>query len=133
MLPKTFTTMTRLTLVCLALSSFILLSCEDDFGKKTVTYTKATALYGDLDALRATPLNGHARDIVDPGKIFVYDNLILVGEEGHGIHVIDNTDPQNPSAVSFLSIPGNREFFISEGTLYAESMYDMLKIDISNI
>lgn len=112
---------------------FVFIACEDDFGSKTVTYTRATAVYGDLEALRATPLIGHAQEIEDPGKIFVYDDLILVGEEGVGIHVIDNSQPSAPVNVSFLAIPGNREFFIDEGYLYAESMYDMLKVDISNI
>ncbi|WP_258098756.1 hypothetical protein [Marinoscillum pacificum] len=125
--------MTRLTVVFFALVGIVAMSCEDDFGKKTVTYTKASAIYGDLDELRATPLVGLPREITDPGKIFVHDNLILVGEEGYGIHIIDNSDPQNPVPKSFLNIPGNREYFVSDGYLYAESIYDMLKVDISNV
>lgn len=125
--------MNRLVLPLLAIVASVSISCEGDFGKKTVSYTKATALYGDLDELRSTALAGHARDIVDAGKIFVYNDVILVGDEGYGIHVIDNSDPSNPTPLSFLNIPGNREYFVSEGMLYAESMYDMLKIDISNI
>ncbi|MEQ9304416.1 MAG: hypothetical protein RJQ14_10930, partial [Marinoscillum sp.] len=102
-------------------------------GSKTVTYTKAPAVYGDLEALRSVTLTGHARSIVDPGKIFVYNNLILVGEEGHGIHIIDNSDPGSPTPLSFINIPGNREYFVQDGFLYAESIYDMLKIDIHDI
>ncbi len=108
-------------------------SCANDFGKKTVTYTKGNAIYGDLAEFRATPLLAHARDISDPGKIFVYNDLILVGEEGFGIHILDNSDPNNPAPVSFLNIPGNKEYYVSDGILYAESMYDMLQIDVSNM
>lgn len=125
--------MTRLYLSSAIIGLMTLAACEGDFGTKTVTYTRATAIYGDLEELRATPLLGTAKAIVDPGKIFVYHDLLLVGEEGHGIHVIDNADPVNPVPLSFLNIPGNREFFISEDFLYAESLYDMLKIDVSNI
>lgn len=125
--------MTRLILSLLVISLFVFSSCEDDFGKKTVSYTKATAIYGDIETLRATPIAGNARVIEDAGKIFVYDDMILVGEEGHGIHVIDNSYPSNPIPVAFLNIPGNREYFVSDGVLYAESVYDMLKIDISNM
>ncbi|MEQ8471941.1 MAG: hypothetical protein RIC35_12190 [Marinoscillum sp.] len=125
--------MIRQTLLPLLAGIVILSSCNEDFGSKTVTYLKATAEYGDLEAMRSVSLTGHAREITDPGKIFVYNNVILVGEEGFGIHIIDNTDPANPAPLSFINIPGNREYFVLDGFLYAESVYDMLKIDIHDI
>ncbi|MEM9325793.1 MAG: hypothetical protein AAGA85_09060 [Bacteroidota bacterium] len=116
----------------LFLAALTLCAC-DDFGTATVTYTKGTAIYGDLEALRQTPLLGGAREITDAGKIYLGGDVLLIGEEGEGIHVVDNTDPENPVPRSFLTIPGNREFFVDGSTLYAESLYDMLKIDISNL
>ena len=109
-----------------------LLSCNKDFGSVEVTYKKATAIYGDIDAVRQTPLSDGPKSIENPGKIFVADHLILIGEEEKGIHVIDNTNPTSPQNVSFITIPNNREFFVKMPYLYAESQYDMLKIDISN-
>jgi len=73
-----------------------------------------------------------ARPIVNAGKIFVAENLLLIGEEGDGIHIVDNTDPKNPINLSFMNIPGNREFYVEGNDLYAESHYDLLKIDISD-
>jgi hypothetical protein len=124
--------MKKFILVFLALNVLILSSCTKDFGKVEVSYTKATAIYDDLDKIRATPLLEEAKTIINPGKIFVSEKLLLVGEEGKGIHIVDNTNPETPTTLSFLNIPGNREFFIHEQTLYAESYYDMLKIDLSD-
>lgn len=117
-----------LPILCVAL-----VSCNDDFGTARVTYTRATAVYGDLESLRQTPLLGSAREISNPGKIFVSGEILLIGEEGAGIHVFDNRDEYNPSPISFLNIPQNREFFIHENMVYAESIYDLVKIDISDI
>ena len=112
---------------------FFLASCGKDIGKVVVTYQKATPIYEDLDAMRQQPLISAARNVENPGKIFVSDNFLLIGEEGKGIHLVDNSNPSTPQAVFFLNIPFNREFFVEDNVLYAESQYDMLKIDISTI
>ena len=124
--------MKKLLLVLLPLTFFILQSCTKDFGSVEVSYKKATAVYDDLEVIRNTPLLEDARPITDAGKIFVAENLLLIGEEGDGIHIVDNTDPKNPSNLSFMNIPGNREYYVAGNILYAESHYDLLKIDISN-
>ncbi len=108
-------------------------SCETDICNQTVTYTKATAVYEKIDDLRDTPINGAVRDIENPGKIYVAGDFLLIGEEGEGIHVIDNSDVVNPTAVNFINIPMNREFIVDGNHIYAESQYDMMKIDITDI
>jgi len=124
--------MKKLLLVLLPLTLIIFQSCNKDFGSVEVTYKKATAVYGDLEVIRNIPLMEGARPIVNAGKIFVAENLLLIGEEGDGIHIVDNTDPKNPINLSFMNIPGNREFYVEGNDLYAESHYDLLKIDISD-
>jgi len=116
----------------LLLTAIAFQSCTKDFGKVEVTYTKATAIYSDLSEIRTVPLMGDIQQVVNPGKIFVADDLILIGEEEKGIHVVDNTDPTNPSPIAFINIPRNREFYVEGNQLYAESLYDMVKIDISD-
>lgn len=111
----------------------ILQSCTKDLGTVEVTYTKATAIYGDLEEVRNTPLLDAPKEIDNPGKIFVSNDFLLIGEEEEGIHVIDNSDPNNPTPTRFVNIPGNREFYVKGNTLYAESYYDLVKIDLSNV
>lgn len=125
--------MKKIALFLAAISSILLISCNKDFSKVSVTYTKATAVYADLEEIRQMPLIGGSREITNPGKIFVSQNLLLIGEEGEGVHVIDNTDPANPQNIYFINIPGNKEFYVHDDHLYAESYYDMVKIDISTI
>lgn len=111
----------------------LLTSCSKDLTRVEVTYTEATAVYGDLTEIRATPLIGEMQEVVNPGKIFTSAEVLLIGEEGKGIHVIDNSNPENPVTTAFINVPGNREFFVRDNTIYAESYYDMVKIDISNL
>ena len=113
----------------------IFTSCFDDLDQceNTVTYTKATAIYENLDEVRATPLIGEAQEIENAGKIFVGEDFILIGEEGKGIHVYDNTVKSNPSNGLFLNIPQNREFFVDGTQIIAETQYDVIVIDIKNL
>ena len=110
----------------------ILAGCTDT-ADITVTYTKGTAIYGDLEAIRSIPVYEGARGvIVNAGKLFSNEEFLLIGEEGEGIHVFNNADSENPTAIGFLNIPGNREFYVKDNTIFAESFYDMVKIDISD-
>lgn len=126
--------MKQFTFLLLAGSiSLLCYSCAKDTGSARITYQEATAVYGDLEATRNQPLNTSTRAINNPGKIFVGTDFILLGEEEQGIHIIDNADISNPQFINFINIPGNREFFVKDHFLYAESYYDLLKIDLSDI
>ncbi|MEM6644328.1 MAG: hypothetical protein AAF616_15220 [Bacteroidota bacterium] len=118
-----------LTISIFLVAAFV--SC-DGLEEVKITYTEANAIYGDLEAIRNTPLNAAPRSISNAGKIFMTDQILLIGEESEGIHVYDNSDPSLPTPILFMQIPRNREFFISEDFIYAESVYDMLKIDFSD-
>jgi len=125
--------MNKISIFIIAVFATALFSCTEDLGKTTVEYEKAEAIYGDLDALRSTALVSPSRTITDPGKVYVSENLLLIGEEGEGIHVFDNSDPESPQELYFINIPQNREFYVTNNKIYAESLYDVVKIDISNI
>jgi len=110
-----------------------LTACNQDSNELEVTYIKATPIYADLEPIRDQDLVAPIRDISNPGKVYVSENLLLIGEEREGIHVFDNSDPATPTAVSFIAVPGNNEFYVQGNYIYAESYYDMLKIDISDM
>ena len=122
---------TSLVLGCLLAISFS--SCDKDVNTATVTYQEATPIYGDLEAVRNLPLNTVIRPVTNPGKVFVGTDFILLGEEEKGIHIINNADINNPQFINFIEIPGNREFFVKGNFLYAESYYDVIKVDLSNL
>lgn len=115
-------------LLCLA-------SCDTDLDvcNQTVSYTKATAVFDNVNDLRQTPLVESTRTLENAGKIFVGEDFLLIGEEGKGIHVYDNSDVSNPTAINFLNVPHAKEFFVKGNMIFAESHYDMVKIDISDM
>ena len=67
-----------------------------------------------------------------PGRIYVYENLLLVNDKAKGIHIYDNSNPSSPIHQSFMAIPGNMDFSVKQGLLYADNITDMVIIDISN-
>jgi hypothetical protein len=73
-----------------------------------------------------------ARDIQNPGKVVVSGKYLFVNEIKQGIHLIDNSDPTNPIPVSFIQIPGNGDFTVSENIIYADSYCDLISLDITD-
>ena len=98
----------------------------------TYTYTIMTpVLKSKVDVLAA--INGNPSETVQKaGKIYIKDKFIYLNEVDKGIHIIDNSDPSQPSQVAFLNIPGNRDIAVKGNTLYADMYNDLLAIDISN-
>jgi len=71
--------------------------------------------------------------ITQLGKIYYKDNLIYVGERGQGVHIIDNTNPEDPIRMGFIQIPGNKDIVIKDNLMYADNYADLLTIDISDL
>lgn len=112
---------------------FLMASCVKDDCTRVMTYTKHTPVYKTLEEIRVDPTVEPARDLKNPGKIYLYGNLILINEKGEGVHVIDNANPSSPNKLAFISIPGNIDIAMSGNTLYADNYIDLLAIDVSNI
>lgn len=66
-------------------------------------------------------------------KIYYKDGYIFAGESGKGIHIIDNTDPSKPQKIKFIQIIGNSDIAIKGNTLYANSLTDLVTLDISDL
>ena len=88
-------------------------------------------IYAEESNLRSVEFT-QGESLVNPGRIYLYENLLLVNEQNAGIHIYDNTNNANPTQVSFISIPGNMDFSVRQGVLYADNITDMVAIDISN-
>jgi len=73
-----------------------------------------------------------ARDVETQGKIYVKDNYIYIGDVNRGVHVVNNTDPENPVKECFIQIYGNHDIAIKGNMMYADNMEDLIVIDISD-
>ena len=50
-----------------------------------------------------------------------------------GVHIVDNSDPSNPTNLSFLSIPGNLDISIIDDYLYVDMFSSLAVFDISDL
>ncbi|MCL5991696.1 MAG: hypothetical protein M1419_06290 [Bacteroidetes bacterium] len=73
-----------------------------------------------------------ARDLTNPGKIYIFGTYLFICERGEGVHIIDDGNPSAPVFVSFIKIPGNGDIAVRDGILYADSYIDLVAIDIND-
>jgi hypothetical protein len=71
-----------------------------------------------------------ARSVNNPGKIYVYGHFLLVNEVNKGIHVFDNTSPENPKVVGFVQLLGNTDMAIRNDVLYADHMGNLVALEV---
>lgn len=87
-------------------------------------------VYGDsAEAFKIT--TEAAFEPKNPGKIYLYNNLLLVNEVYEGIHVINNANPADPKPLYFIRIPGNIDVAMKNDVIYADNFNDLLAIQIT--
>ncbi|PIF00978.1 MAG: hypothetical protein CR994_02725 [Maribacter sp.] len=120
-------------LLFLFVASLGLVSCEKSDDGKYADYLVAKPLVMSKAEFK------NSVDIVAPlpikesGKIYAYEDYIFVNDKYKGVHVIDNSDPSDPKKISFIKIAGNVDISIKDGYLYADSLMDLVVLDISDI
>ncbi|MBK8566267.1 MAG: hypothetical protein IPN76_23745 [Saprospiraceae bacterium] len=73
------------------------------------------------------------RPIQAPGRVVSDGAYLFINEKGKGIHLINNADPRNPIKTGFLAIPGNYNFMVNNGILYANSYVDLLVFELASL
>ncbi|MFZ4543139.1 MAG: LVIVD repeat-containing protein [Saprospiraceae bacterium] len=117
----------------LTLPMLLFVGCNLDKCKDTQVFTKYTPVYISFEDLRKDVSAEAAREMKSPGKMYFYNNYLLINEVREGIHVFDNSDPSNPKPVTFLKIPGNIDMAVRNDILFADSYTDLIAVNISNI
>lgn len=110
--------------------SFLLTNCDKE--KATQTNIWYTPNYKPLTEVRAEMKSSAARELKNPGKIYIYGNYIFLSETNEGIHIIDNSEPATPKNIAFIPVPGNVDLAVTGNTLYADSYSDLVVFDISD-
>jgi hypothetical protein len=70
-------------------------------------------------------------EMTNPGKIWTTPNNIYVVERYKGVHVIDNTDPENPVTTGFIVAPGCMDVAIKGGLMYLDNAVDLVAFDLA--
>jgi len=112
----------------------LILSCDDDGNggrfedvvvARPITMTNAE-FANSVDVIAPAPIG-------ESGKIYAYQDYIFVNDKYQGVHVVDNTHPESPQTISFIKIPGNMDISVKDDFLYADSLTDLIVLDISDI
>lgn len=74
-----------------------------------------------------------AEEILNPGKIYVYGNYLMLNEKYKGIHVFDNSNPESPENIGFIRIPGCIDIAVKDSVLFADNAVDLIAVDISDV
>lgn len=109
--------------------ALVISSCED---KRLQTYMANVPVYMSYENLRTSLNIKEGEALVRPGKIYFKDQYMYINEYQKGIHIVDLSDPENPTSKAFIEIPGNVDMAIRNEVLYADSYIDLLLIDISD-
>ena len=67
------------------------------------------------------------------GKIYYKFPYIFVNERNKGIHILDNTTPENPLPIRFIEVLGSEDVAIKGNYLYVDNITDLVTIDITDI
>jgi hypothetical protein len=111
--------------------SVFLQSCDDkcEITAEVAIYEPQVLTWSEL---RTSIAAEEPQEILNTGKIWLYNDYLLVGQPGDGIHIINNTNPSSPVITAFLPIPGNTDMAVKDGFLYVDSYTDLVIIDITN-
>ena len=117
----------------IAISSMaIFQSCTQDECNRSQTYIRFDPIYLKVDEIRKDIEIQGPRNLKSPGKLYYYNQYIIINEIREGLHIIDNKNPENPQNLAFIKIPGNIDMAVKNNILYADNYIDLLAIDIQN-
>jgi hypothetical protein len=110
---------------------FTLSGCLEDKCTSTTTYNLFEPVYLLPEEMRKPIETEAARGLEQPGKIYYYQDYLLINEINKGIHIIDNRNPASPQPIAFINIPGNVDMAVRNNILYADNYVDLVALDIS--
>jgi hypothetical protein len=106
-------------------------ACTDDC-ETTRTYRTTSPFVLTVDQIRNEISSQGPQELVNLGKIYVKDNFIFINEIKKGLHIIDNSNPQQPHNIAFLKIPGVIDMAVKDNILYTDNYMDVVTFDITD-
>ncbi len=113
--------------------SLFLTSCLSDQCNETRQFVQYDPVYMTANEFRVNIKVEGERNIDNPGKMYFYQNMLFINDQGRGIHIFDNSDRTNPEYIAYYNIPGNFDLAITDDLLIVDNVIDLITIDISDI
>ncbi len=73
---------------------------------------------------------GDAREMENPGKLWIRDDEIFIVERYKGVHIVDNSDPSAPRHTAFIVAPGCMDIAIRDDIAYLDNAVDLVALDL---
>lgn len=70
----------------------------------------------------------HPKNIIESGKIYIFENFLFITEVNDGFHVFNYQDPTNPIPVKYIKAPGATDLAIRNGVLYINQATDLITL-----
>ncbi len=83
------------------------------------------------DLEKSVKMASGAREMVDPGKLWIAGDKIYVVERYKGVHIIDNSDPANPRTTGFLIAPGCMDVALKGDVIYLDNAVDLVAFNLA--
>ena len=126
-------TKTLYPLLSILLFSILLFTgCQDKCQESQTSYELQSTFVSAAEYDKFTPTLSEPREISNAGLIIFEAPYLYVNEYNKGIHIIDNSNPSNPSPAGFLPIQNNKHFQVSDGIIFANRYHDIVAIDLRN-
>ncbi len=100
-------------------------SCTPD---QTTAVTEYKPVLVDRAELAKSVKMEGIREIENAGKIYRNGNLLFINEKYEGVHIIDNSDPKNPTKLGFIKIIGNVDIAMDGNIMYADNAVDLITL-----
>ncbi len=126
--------MKKKVLLMLTLVALVFVSCNnDDNNDGYAEYLVARPLVISKAEFASSVDVIAPRPIDESGKVYTYQDYIFINDKYQGVHVIDNSNPEQPRKEAFIKIPGNVDISVKDDFLYADSLMDLIVLDISDL
>lgn len=110
-----------------------LTSCNKNECVNTVEFMVYEPEYITTAELREEITFQASREMKNPGKLYIYQDYLMINEQARGIHVFDNSNPENPINLGFIAIPGNVDMGVRNGVLFADSYFDLVAVRLNDL
>ncbi|MEL6812025.1 MAG: hypothetical protein AAFP76_11870 [Bacteroidota bacterium] len=106
--------------------------CPDDDTVVEPNFESAyTPVYMGRSSFEESIVLDAPKNIIEAGKIYVFQDLMFVNEVNDGFHVFLNSDPENPQPISFINTPGATDVSIKDGIYYINQAVDLIAIEFN--
>ena len=124
----------KIVKVLFVLSLFLSVSCSNkDDTVETVNFTIGKPIKISITEIRNSVAVEDPQPTTESGKMYQYEDYVFVNESNEGVHVIKGLEEEHLQKIKFLRIPGNKDISVRDGFLYADSYFDLVVFDISDI